>query len=110
LELVVTNRVARPSVRVVDDEGRPVTDYGLSVLPADPTRWNGLNAIVPGDYLLAALSTDEYNLLVFDPARFTDSRRKRIDDLVAASTRVTFVEGDDRTINLRMTALRQRQQ
>ena len=64
-----------------------------------------LDAIVPGDYLVVALAPDEYNLLMNDSARFPDASRTRLNDLVAVSTRVTFVEADERTIELRMTAL-----
>jgi Carboxypeptidase regulatory-like domain len=119
IEIVVTNRVARPAVRVTDDQGRPVTSYRLSLLPADPARWDGwiarnssvpdrdglikLDPIVPGDYLLAALTPDDYSLV--DALRFPDRPLKRIRDLAAVSTRITFREGDGQTVDLRMTTL-----
>src|SRR6185503_14935100 len=38
LEITLTNRVARPVVRVTDDRGEPVTAYTVLVIAADESR------------------------------------------------------------------------
>jgi hypothetical protein len=113
IEIVVTNRVARPSVRVTDERGLPVTGYHVVLVPWDPTRWRDailgsppatspdgvqqLGPRLPGEYLLAALSTADYLLLIRDPTRF--------DDLAPVASRVRLAEGDSRTYELRLTEL-----
>jgi len=72
LEVMITNRVARPQIRVIDEHGDPVQDARVirlaaadtrrqSELPAllDPPSSEGIvkmDALAPGDYLFAALS------------------------------------------------------
>ena len=113
LEIVLTNRVARPSVRVLDEQGNPVTAFAVVLLPVDPGRWQGaplarrgmpsaegvldLGPTLPGDYLLAAIGTDAYLLLLRDPSR--------IDTLAPTIGRVTLVPDDTRTFDLRLTTL-----
>ena len=114
LEVALTNRVALPSVRVMDDNGQPLTTYRLVVLPADPTRWKGatwftddlpsrdgtvqLRPRVPGDYLIAALGPSDVNILMRESAA-------RIERVAEVATRVTLTEGDTRTIDLRLATL-----
>ena len=113
LEIVLTNRVAQPSIRVTDQQGAPVTAYQVVAVPADPARWklalavvpgaptrDGIlkaGAMLPGDYLFAALPPDELLMLMRDPAR--------IDALAGAGTRVALQERDERTIELRLVTL-----
>ena len=114
LEIVLTNRVARPVVRVTNEQGRPVTAYRVVVLPADPARWKSsswstaqepaqdgttkVGPLVPGDYLIAALQPSDVMLL------FTH-RASRFDRIAEIATRVTLTEGDDRTLELRLATL-----
>jgi hypothetical protein len=113
LEVLVTNRVATPSVRITDDRGRSVTSYKVLLVPADPARWRGalwgasdvpspegvlkLGHIPPGDYLIAAVTWDDYRVLIRDPTR--------IDGLASIAQKVTLAEGDSRTMELHMTQL-----
>ena len=113
LEIVATNRVATPAVRVIDDQGQPVTSYQVMLIPADPARWKGapwtiqrtpsrdgvlkLGARLPGDYLIAVLTWDDYRVLLREPAR--------LESLAPVMSRATFTEGDDRTLELRLTKL-----
>jgi hypothetical protein len=113
LEIVVTNRVAQPSVRVTDERGAPVTAYHFAAVPADPAKWRfafeiapgtasqdgvlKLGAMLPGDYVVAAMAAFDFPLLLHDPAR--------IDALATIGTRVTLTEGDSRTFDLRLVTL-----
>jgi protocatechuate 3,4-dioxygenase beta subunit len=113
LDILVTNRVARPSVRVTDDMGNPVADYQVVLLAADPARSNGwlpepsdapsrdgvskLGTRLPGDYLIAAVTADDYRILV--------SHRERIELLRSVAQRVTLTEGDERVLQLHLTRL-----
>jgi hypothetical protein len=113
LELVVTNRVARPSARVTDEQGAPVTAYHIVTLPADPARWKlwaaiipgtpsadgalKLGAMLPGDYFVAALSPEDLVVLIRD--------RGRLDAVASIGTNVTLRTDDTRTIELRLAKL-----
>jgi hypothetical protein len=113
LQIRVTNRVAAPSVRVIDDQGNPVaTPYHIALLPVDSERWEGtyltqpsgpgrdglvkLNATLPGDYFLAAVPPEDFRLL---------RDRSRWNDLVAVASRVSLIERDDRVLDVRLSAL-----
>jgi hypothetical protein len=52
---------------------------------------------LPGDYFLAALSWDDYRLLLFEP--------ELIEALATVADRVTFGEGDRRTLEVRVREL-----
>ena len=113
LEILVTNRVAKPSVRVTDDQGRSVTSYQVLLIPANPARWRSalwgasdvpspegvlkLGVILPGDYLIAAVTWDDYRVLIRDPSR--------IDGLATIAQKVTLAEGDSRTVEVHMIRL-----
>jgi hypothetical protein len=113
LEIHLTNRVAAPSVRVVDDRDVPLTSYYVVVLPADPARWKGatfgvsgwpssdgtlsLGSRLPGDYLVAALTADDHSVLMQEP--------ERLESLAAIANRVSLAEGDRRTLELRISKL-----
>lgn len=113
LEIVLTNRVARPLVRVTDDRGLPVTLPLVVAMPADPSRWRlgtrpvmakpaldgalKLEALLPGDYFLAALPSYEFSILMRDPGR--------VESLAAVATRVRIAEGQTGTIDLRLVTL-----
>jgi Carboxypeptidase regulatory-like domain len=113
LEITLTNRVARPSVRVTDDQGAPMTGYAVVTVPADRSRWRHGLAVIPGtpsadgvlkmgtlppgDYVLAALPAAELGLIFRD--------LDRVSALAAIGTRVTLDVNDTRTIELRLTSL-----
>jgi hypothetical protein len=113
LEIVLTNRTVRASVRVTDDRGGPVTAYQVVAVPADPARWahalsfkpgtpglDGvmeLGAMLPGKYLVAAIPMADYLLLARHPAR--------VSGLASIGTAVTLNEGAGPQIDLRLTSL-----
>jgi hypothetical protein len=113
LELIVTNRVARPLARVFDEEGRMITSCHVVAVPADPARWRlalgfvtvspepgglmKLGPMLPGEYIVAAIPRDEAHILFAD--------RSRVDTLAAIGSRVTLAEGDSRTLDLRLASL-----
>jgi protocatechuate 3,4-dioxygenase beta subunit len=115
LEIVVTNQVATPLVRVVDEPGAPAASYEVVAFPSDRARWkqptlrhqqrestakNGvvkLGPLVPGEYLVAALSPEDSRLLAMDPTR--------VESLAPLATRVTFSKEENRTLELHVTAL-----
>jgi protocatechuate 3,4-dioxygenase beta subunit len=113
LEIVLSNRVALPAVRVTDGQGLPVTSYQIAILPVDPNRWRGavwsvqgsptrdgtltLGPRLPGDYLVAALTGEDYRMLLSSPAR--------LESLAAVARRVRFVEGENPTLELHVTKL-----
>jgi carboxypeptidase family protein len=113
LEIRVTNRVVRPKIRVTDVSGHPLTSYGVVLLPTDPARrkhvpWNAvgmpsregvlqLDAMLPGEYLAAALPSGEFELLMRD--------RSRIEALASVARRVRLGPGDDQMLELQLTRL-----
>jgi hypothetical protein len=113
LELIVTNRVAEPTLRVLDEEGRAITSCQVIAIPADPARWRlalgfvaatpapgaliKLGPMLPGEYIVAAIRLDEGAVLFDDPAR--------VDALAAIGRRVTLGEGDHRTLDVRLVSL-----
>jgi hypothetical protein len=113
IQITLTNRIARPAVRVSDDQGVLLTGYGVVAVPADPATWqNGFSVVgempspdgvlklgpwLPGDYVLAALRNSDVILLWRDRTRMTG--------LASVGTRVTFQKDDARTIDLRVVTL-----
>jgi hypothetical protein len=110
LRIVLTNRVAEPSIRVVDQPGNAGVQGYLVIVPANRAQWTGgfstqpietgtvhLPAMSPGDYLVAALSAADGVLLSRDP--------DRIADVAAVATAMTFAEGDRQTYDLALTRM-----
>lgn len=113
IEVVLTNRVARPVVRVTDADGGSVRAYRVAVLPPDPAKWNTaswlppeepagdgamrIGPLAPGEYLVAALRPADVMLVSAEPERIT-----RVGQ---AAVRVTLAEGDTRTLDLRIATL-----
>jgi protocatechuate 3,4-dioxygenase beta subunit len=113
VEIAVTNRVALPAVHVVDEQGQPAAASRVVLFPVDPGQWKAtfpgvsgsesepgvlpLGPRLPGDYFLAALSWDDYRLLLFEP--------ELIEALATVADRVTFGEGDRRTLEVRVREL-----
>jgi hypothetical protein len=90
-----------------------VTAFYVVAVPVDPARRHAggvlvtgrplgdgvlkASAVLPGEYFLAAIPTDDSIVLTRDPAR--------IEDIASVGTRVTFQEGDERTFDLRPITL-----
>ncbi|MEO7273269.1 MAG: carboxypeptidase-like regulatory domain-containing protein [Vicinamibacterales bacterium] len=117
LDVRLTSKVASPRVRVTAPDGRPVTSYHAVLLPRDPARWEAaalgawrepaadgvvpIGPCVPGEYLVAAISASDYRVLMND--------RARVAALASQATPVSFVEGETRIVELRLSALPPRQ-
>ena len=110
LTIVLTTRVAEPSIRVVDDQGTAVARAYIVVFPADPARWPGgwsgtpaeggaatLPAMAPGEYLVTALSPVDFVVMSRNP--------DRIPDAAAVATPMTFGERDRKTYDLKLSKM-----
>ena len=113
LEIVATNRVATPALRVTDERGDPVPSCFVVLFSVNPARWRAphaqipgpsirdgvvtLGPTLPGTYLVAALTPADYLVLMNDGSRF--------EDLASVATRITFAEQDSRTQPLQVTRL-----
>ena len=110
IQVVLTSRTANLSGQVLDDAGAPVV-ASVIVFPADPSRWKGFQRAfsysgtngryrlmpqVAGDYFLAAVKASELDQLVL-PDDF--------DRLAAVAERVTLLENDRRTADLRVVTV-----
>ena len=113
IEVVVTNRLARPAVRVVDDQRRGVEGaHVIALVTAGTPSLAGvvatsersgtdgtvtLGPLPPGDYRFIALTNDDLNLLFFDPDRFAS--------LDGIGTLATLRESDAPRLALRLARL-----
>ena len=115
LEIVLTNRGARVSGRVTDEQGQPSFDARVVVMPADPAKWkrnttSGMGGalpkpdgsyqtqlIRPGEYLIVAIGADD---MIRGPLD-SDSYER----LAKHGQRITLVENDRLTLDLRVTKL-----
>jgi hypothetical protein len=109
LEILLSNRGAVISGRVVDDRGEPVGGVRVLIFPADAARWGIFqvpyvaasatgafrsNPQRRGDYLVAALAASA------PVPEFDD--RERMARLVKLAERVTLGEFDERTVDVRV--------
>jgi hypothetical protein len=113
LEIIVTNRVATPSVKIVNDRGEDVPAAQVLAIPAASERWGRpfwmipqnpptgsaakMRSVVPGDYLFAALTLEDLNLVIRDPSR--------IASVATIATRVTLAAGETPLLTLRIARL-----
>ena len=112
VQIVLTNRVARPSARVDSASGFNVflvpadvrhRQYAFRSVSSDGVREGllDLGAVVPGEYLLAAVRRDDTSLAeMSDPAY--------IERIFAGASRLTFRAGDRPTVDLPLTIPAQR--
>ena len=117
IQITLTSRVAKPSVRVSDEQGPVISGFGLAAVPADPATWQAglvlvmqapapdgtlkLGSWLPGEYIVAALPTSDMVLLIRD--------RSRVSGLATVGTRVTVQKDDVRPIDLRLVRLPDKQ-
>jgi hypothetical protein len=113
IEIVLTDRVAEPTIRVTDEQDSPVRSFTPVVFPVDRRQWTDprvaapslpsrdgtlkLNPLLPGEYYVAAIDPADAFLVSTDPARMAD--------LAAVASRFTFAEGDRRTVNIKITSV-----
>lgn len=109
LEIVLTDRAADLSVRVVDGGGRAVTDCAVLLFAVDPARRTGLGGdpwtqkaqgdtvqigrYRAGEYFVAAVGMEDYAWVFRDVSRSLDA-------LARVARRITLAEGDKRTVDL----------
>ena len=110
IQVVLTSRTATLSGQVIDDAGIPVV-ASVIAFPADPSRWRGfqrgysssgpngryrLMPQVAGEYFIAALKAADLDQLTL-PDDF--------DRLATVAERVTLLENDRRTADLRVVTV-----
>jgi hypothetical protein len=112
VQVVFTNRTAELSGQVLDDSGTPATRATIIRFPADPARWKAqprftvgavsrsgayrIGLLAAGEYFVVAVSPEEYRAL---------SLPDDYDRLAAVAERVTLLENDRRTADLRLTSV-----
>ena len=111
LQIVLTNRVAELSGLVLDDSGAPVEDAAIVYFPVEASRWKGfwrgrgassktgryrIGQLVAGDYFVAAVKASDLDLLTL-PDEY--------DRIAAVAERVTVLESDRRTADLRLVTI-----
>jgi Carboxypeptidase regulatory-like domain len=113
LEIVLTDRVADVSARVVGPDGHPTTAL-VAVVPTDRSRWQffgrgwspeqpatgdvtHVGLFAPGEYFVAALSDEDYSSLLDYP--------EALDPFAAVARRITLTEGQKLTLDLRLVSL-----
>jgi hypothetical protein len=113
LDVLITSRVARPSVRVTNEQGAPRRDYRVAIVPADPRRAvrgpalvpgepsrDGvlpLGTLLPGEYFVAAISVEDWIAL---------SRATVPPEAIASiGTKVTLGIDDSRVLDLKIMRL-----
>jgi protocatechuate 3,4-dioxygenase beta subunit len=117
IEIVLTDRVARPNVRVTNPDGTPARRVRVVLFPADSARWKVLRfaplrdidrdgrlklaAVAPGEYLLVALDDADASVLYREP--------ERIESVAPLARRVTIAENDERVFELQPVRLPARQ-
>jgi len=116
IEVLITSRSAELSGRVLDERGLPYEAARIYYFPADSGRWEGymsgagrsgkdgafrVRGLAPGEYLVAAISADDQKALIAGDAHGKElwARLSRI------AERVTLLDGDRRTVDLRLVSV-----
>ena len=111
LQVVLTSRVAELSGLVTDDTGLPVAEVVVIHFPAESSRWKGfwgsrtsssntgryrIPRLVAGEYFVAAVKATDLDSLTL-PDDY--------DRLAAVAERITMLEQDRRTADLRLVSI-----
>jgi hypothetical protein len=116
LEVVLTRRVALVSGRALDDEGKPIEEGFVVLLPADAARRKAgrhllkfatlksdgaysLGPVRAGEYIIAALGGTQILMLSLS---FDDGSTEKVERIAAQGERILLVENDQRTMELRV--------
>lgn len=120
VEIALTNRAARVSGRVLDEQGRPTQDALVVLLPADPSVWNvrgpmrGISSPKPdGSFRTIPLRAGEYVILALAPEDWSaDMSRmglqrdtKWLERLAAIGQRIILGENEEPVLELRVSKL-----
>jgi hypothetical protein len=118
VEIFITSRSAELSGRVLDERGLPEDAARIYCFPADPARWDGymsgagrsgkdgafrMRGLAPGEYLVAAISASDQQALTASDA---DGKELWL-RLSRLAERVTLLDNDRRTLDLRVTPIPQ---
>lgn len=113
LEIVVTNRVARLTVRPLDDKGQPMPTALIVLMPADARRSSGFTltnepALPDGSVTFPPLRPDEYlvSAIVPEHGRELLRRRRELTEAVRSrAQRITLAPEAHSTVDVRVIRL-----
>ncbi len=110
--VTLTNRPAELGGRVLDAAGRPTGAFPIVVFSLDRARWGaGSRRVVQaqpasdGKFLVVGLPAGEYFLAAvtrLEPGDLAD--RQFLEDLTPSSLRITIVEGEKKTQDLKLAS------
>jgi hypothetical protein len=96
VEIVLSNRGAMVTGRIVPKKGDSVTDYGVMLLPAEPERWQAshpsalASAQSDGTYSVGPVRPGEYLVVLARPEELSlaDDARRTLEELAQGAPRV----------------------
>jgi Carboxypeptidase regulatory-like domain len=112
LEVLVSNRGALITGRVLDERGDPVRGARVLAIPADPSKWNTIDlpsvaSSATGAYRIGPRRRGEYLVVAVESkAQVPYGNRDQIARLAGVAERVTLVEDEERTLDLRVVRVR----
>jgi protocatechuate 3,4-dioxygenase beta subunit len=113
IEVVMHNRGAVVTGRVVDDGGKPVRAR-VVMIPADRLRWLGfhipvtaLSSATAGTYAFRSQRAGEYAIVAIDQAEPFPSEQKRafFERILKSGQTITIAENERRVVDLRVSKL-----
>jgi hypothetical protein len=113
LEILLTSRGARVSGRVLNDRGEPTSDATVMLLPADAAKRRSPLSFGPGgaspkpdgSYQLGPVRAGEY--LIIAVGLGTVPNAEYLEQLVRNAERITLVEDEQQSLDLRIAKLHQ---
>lgn len=111
LDVVLTDRVTQVSGNVLDQQGRPVSDYSVILLPTDEQLWeNGTRRRPPpqrpdttGRFRAVGLPPGEYYLALvteYEPDQLSDTAF--LQSLIPAAIKITLAEGEHKVQDIKL--------
>jgi hypothetical protein len=109
LEVLVSNRGALITGRVLDERGDPVHGARVVVIPADPAKWGRFNetsaaSSATGAYRIGPQRRGEYLVFAVESAASMPypGDRARVARFAEGAERITLVDDEERTLDLRV--------
>lgn len=115
IEVVLTSRTAVVSGSVTDDSGSPAAETNVILLPADAEvstssfdRYPVTSVAKGGRFQLPRVRAGDYRIIAVPSAVMDANRRQStpVEALLKHAERITLVENDKLTMNLRVVTLR----
>jgi hypothetical protein len=110
IEVILSRRWAEVNGAVTDDRGQPAADASFVIFSADESRWiqeyrsvRPMRTAPDGTFRVAGLHQGEYLMAItgpIEPGRWFDPDYLR--SLVERATRVSVLEGEKKTVSLRI--------